>query len=438
MKLTEDQQYIHDDIIKNITQVIPKYKNYPKDKRMFSIEGSAGMGKSVLTAFLAKSLSQDYKMRVSTPTHKSLNVLSEMLDNHKISSDVDISTIHSYLKLTPKEDYDNGKLVLEVTGQKIEQVDVLFIDEGSMVGESLYKFVDSAIIKGYIKCVIWISDKHQLDPVLDNINPIYSMNIKKYTLTKIIRQAEGNPIIELATKIRKCIEHKIYPSNDAILETLKNSACSNIELYKSDKDFMSRYFNSEFDIYGNLLVSYTNNYINHLNKQIRNIHIPNSENYVLGEYLLFNSSYSKDDIVLFNNNETIQIKNLQKSFSSEYNIDYWIITDSEDKEFKAVDPDDWVHFDSELKKLSNAAINTTDKLSKRNLWRMYFELKNEFQKVSYTYACTIHKSQGSSVNEIFINLRDLFRCRSYLNNVDFLKLLYVAITRTKYNLIFLV
>lgn len=438
MKLTEDQQYIHDDIIKNITQVIPKYKNFPKEQRMFSIEGSAGMGKSVLTAFLSKSLSQDYKMRVSTPTHKSLNVLSEMLDAHKISDDVAISTIHSYLKLTPKEDYDNGQMILEVTGQKIDQVDILFIDEGSMVGESLYAFVDSAMIKGYVKCVIWISDKHQLDPVLDKINPIYSLNIKKYTLTKIIRQAEGNPIIELATKIRKCIEHKIYPSNDAILETLKKSACSNIELHKADKDFMGRYFNSDFDIYSNLMVSYTNNYINHLNKQIRAVHIPNSENYIPGEYLLFNSAYVKDEVVQFNNNQIIEIKTATKTFSSEYNIEYWVITDTEDKEFKAVDPDDWIHFDKELKKLSNAAISTSDKLSKRNLWRMYFELKNEYQKVSYTYACTIHKSQGSSVNEIFINLRDLFSCRSYLSNVDFLKLLYVAITRTKHNLIFLV
>jgi len=178
LKLTEDQQYIHDDIIKNITEIIPKYKNYPKDKRMFSIEGSAGMGKSVLTAFLVKSLSEDYTLRVSTPTHKSLNVLSEMLSKHRIDEDVKISTIHSYLTLTPKEDYDNGQLILEVSGQKIKNIDILFVDEGSMVGESLYKFVDDAMNKGYVKCVIWIRDKHQLDPVLDKINPIYSMDIK--------------------------------------------------------------------------------------------------------------------------------------------------------------------------------------------------------------------------------------------------------------------
>lgn len=440
MKLTEDQQRIHDDIIKNIHQIVPKYSKYKKNERMFSIEGSAGMGKSVLTAFLVKSLSSDFKIRVSTPTHKSLGVLSEMLSKQK-SFDIQKTTIHSYLKLKPKEDFNNGTLVLEIIpDSKIEKVDILFIDEASMVGKSLYKFIDDALERGYIKCIIWISDKHQLNPVLDEINPIYDMNIRKYSLTKIIRQAEGNPIIELASKFRKCIEHHIYPNNNTILNAIKEMSekFSEIELYSSSESFMNRYFSTKYNFYDNSLISYTNNNINYLNKTIRNILIPNSENYVHGEHLVFNAAHAQNDTIVHNNNEVIEIKELSKEYSHEHGFYYWNITDTEDKSFKAVDIDDWNIFESEVKKLASAASSATDKISKRELWGRYFDLKNEFQKVSYTYACTIHKAQGSSVNEIFINLKELFYYREYIGNIDFLKLLYVAITRTKYNCVFLI
>ena len=117
---------------------------------------------------------------------------------------------------------------------------------------------------------------------------------------------------------------------------------------------------------------------------------------------------------------------------------YWDIEDYEGRYFKAVDINDWHIFDTEIQKLANAAMKEKDRNAKRIIWSEYFDLKNEYQKVSYTYACTVHKSQGSSVNEIFINLRELLRMRNTINDIDFLKLLYVAVTRTKFNAIFLI
>lgn len=438
IELTEDQQLIHNDIIKNITNILCNPKKYSYDERMFSIEGAAGMGKSVLTASLVKSLSEYHIIRVSTPTHKSLNVINNMLKHKKIKSS-SVSTIHSYLKLTPKENFENGTLVLEtIPNTKIEKIDILIIDEASMIGKSLYKFIDNALKRDFIKCIIWVSDKHQLDPVLDEINPMYTKNIKSYKLTKIIRQIENNPIIKLSTKIRKCIEHNIYPSNEIIVNEILNSACEEIEVYTSESEFMNRYFNTKYNFYDNLLVSYTNKYINYLNKKIRNELIKSDEPYTAGEYLIFNGAHIKNNIIEHNNSETIKIKKATKNYSSEYNIVYWDIIDTKDKWFKAVDLDWWDEFDKELYKLSSAALSTTDKKSKKELWQRYFELKNEYQKVSYVYACTIHKSQGSSVNEIFINLREILNIRNSIKDIEFLKLLYVAITRPKYNAIFLI
>ena len=69
-------------------------------------------------------------------------------------------------------------ILLPAKGGK--KVDVLLIDEASMVGKSLYNFIDDAMNRGLVKCIIWVSDKHQLDPVLDEINPIYNKDIHKY------------------------------------------------------------------------------------------------------------------------------------------------------------------------------------------------------------------------------------------------------------------
>ena len=437
--LTEDQQIIHDDILKRIVDIVPNYKNYSKENRMFSIEGSAGMGKSVLTSFIVKSLVDDYKIHVSTPTHKSLGVLNDMLKKNDLRGQIDTTTIHSYLKLSPKEDYENGQLILEIIpDSKVKKVDVLLIDEASMVGKSLYNFIDDAMNRGLVKCIIWVSDKHQLDPVLDEINPIYNKDIHKYQLTKIIRQAEGNPIITLANKFRKCIEHKIYPENDTIIKSIEDMRCKEIEIYNNDNDFMNRYFNSEYKAVENLIVSYTNKYTNNLNKMIRNILIPDSDTYVLDEHLIFNTVHTKNKEVIHNNNETIKIKKIQKNYSDIYKMVYWDIEDYEGRYFKAVDINDWHIFDTEIQKLANAAMKEKDRNAKRIIWSEYFDLKNEYQKVSYTYACTVHKSQGSSVNEIFINLRELLRMRNTINDIDFLKLLYVAVTRTKFNAIFLI
>lgn len=69
------------------------------------------------------------------------------------------------------------------------------------------------------------------------------------------------------------------------------------------------------------------------------------------------------------------------------------------------------------------------KKSKKELWKLYYTLSDYFAEVTYTYSSTIHKLQGQTLDEIFIDTRDF----NHLYNTDynlFLRLLYVGITRT--------
>jgi exodeoxyribonuclease-5 len=45
------------------------------------------------------------------------------------------------------------------------------------------------------------------------------------------------------------------------------------------------------------------------------------------------------------------------------------------------------------------------------------------------YAITVHRSQGSTFNNIFVDMEDIMRNRNWL---ECLKLFYVAITRARY------
>lgn len=59
---------------------------------------------------------------------------------------------------------------------------------------------------------------------------------------------------------------------------------------------------------------------------------------------------------------------------------------------------------------------------------MYYSLKEQFPDLRPRDAATIHKAQGSTYNQVFIDLSDLSTCR----NPDMAaRLLYVAFSRAK-------
>ena len=58
-------------------------------------------------------------------------------------------------------------------------------------------------------------------------------------------------------------------------------------------------------------------------------------------------------------------------------------------------------------------------------WSSYFDLSRMFDDVGYAYALTTHKAQGSSIENVFLDVVDIRR------SGDRQKLLYTALTRTK-------
>ena len=61
-------------------------------------------------------------------------------------------------------------------------------------------------------------------------------------------------------------------------------------------------------------------------------------------------------------------------------------------------------------------------------WEDFYNFMEGYADIKYNHAITVHKSQGSSYNQVIINMRDL----SYNKDInEYNKLLYTAITRAK-------
>lgn len=434
--LNQGQREIAEDILGKIDNVLQNYDEMSIEDRVFSISGSAGVGKSFLTSFLVEHANEkEYDITMTTPTHKALQVLIEMIYNSGVN--VEAKTIYSYLGLVVKEDYNSGKYILQQDQDRvIEQTDILFVDESSMVSEELFSFIEQELTLDTIKIVIFIGDKYQSKPVEGGENPIYSgdFSCTSYELTEIVRQAKDNDIIKLATKIRDCIETAKFPDNKWIKKEINSIKSPNIEIVSSDGLLLERYFESTYPVDTNLVVAYRNKSVDRYNSRIRNTLIKSEDAYIVGEKLVFNEAHFVEDEAVHRNNEVVEIQRLSKFEDENLGISFWKMVDTKNKPFRIVDIKSLMDYEYELSELAKDA-KKAEGAARSAIWKRFFELKNTFQNVAYTYCCTVYKSQGSSCSEVYIALDEILNMRRIIGEEALFRAIYVAITRAKFNLI---
>jgi len=427
--LNTEQRFITDSILEEVQSVLT---NTFDTRRILEIRGKAGSGKSTTTGVLVSELKKiqifgkSPNIVATTPTHKALAVLKDMIQDDSIPC----KTIHSFLKLKIKQNFDTGKHILVQDARKeVDACDILLLDESSMVSSELFDIIQENINKRKIKCVIFIGDLYQLNPVDGMCNPIYSLR-NPYELTKIVRQAENNPIIRLADTIRKYIE---FQNHIPIIELFDLfGLIKDVEEIQITKDFNTWFRTyTELKQENTLICAFKNVTVSSYNNIARVIHKGTNLDYIIkDEELVFLEAHSEDEEIIHMNNQVVTVKDCKKSFDQERQIHYWTCLDEDNKLFKVVDECSVKTWDYKLKEISKQA-NLAKGLEKSTLWKYFFSEKEEFQKVSYTYASTIHKSQGSSIDYVFIDLNELLEASRYSNIDDIYRLLYVGITRAK-------
>lgn len=173
-----------------------------------TLAGYAGVGKTTVVAHVVDELvgGPDFvsmRVAVCAPTHKAVSVLSEKMGGLP----VELVTLHSLLglRMTTNEDGSHGTRE-EQGACTLHDYDLAVIDEASMIGAGLFE----AILSKRSRCrILFVGDPAQLPPVEDSeaLSPAFGPAVPlHWSLSQVVRQAQGNPIIRLATVARRCIE----------------------------------------------------------------------------------------------------------------------------------------------------------------------------------------------------------------------------------------
>ncbi len=202
-----------------------------------TLSGYAGVGKTTVVAHVVRLLfDAGVNIVVLAPTHKALSVLSEKLGD----ADVETATLQSALALKVK-DMPDGQQETEDTGEpgSLKDFELAIVDEASMVSDGMFA---TALYKRGRCRILFVGDPAQLPPVDQakaergsgqerlQLSPAFGDQVGlHWSLTEVVRQAQENPIIRLATAARNCIER----GSEFSLQTMGR------ELREGDDNFLA-------------------------------------------------------------------------------------------------------------------------------------------------------------------------------------------------------
>ena len=433
---TEDQQNAYDGII----QFIEKGSNI-----YTLLEGAAGTGKSTITSHIIRHVLTQAalfgKIAVAAPTNKAVKVIRKMFSDEE-QSKIDFTSLHALLGLK-HQITSNGNEIFkrDPNGKcKLGFYDLIVVDEASMVADDLFNELDEQNYRG-VK-VLFVGDGNQINPV----NHLHSIpmlpekrkeyNIGHFKLTKIVRQAEGNPIIQVSQKVLKD-EYSYEPGMKNMVEK------TGVVTLTSDNDILKKllglYFcNDNFDSNPDYckVLAWTNATVNTFNNIIRKMKYGNVGKIVKGEKLLVDRpiKYRDNNVeVMFTTNEDLVVLDVEEDSRELYGHIYKfyrcqvrgdLITD----EIEIIHENSEKDFNIAMKKLADDADKEKDIKTRVKKWKNYYKFMEEFSMVKYNYAITVHNSQGSTYSNSFMIYHDINKNR---RDDEKKRILYTAMTRAK-------
>jgi len=444
--MTPHQQQVFDGIITHIEKRMDGLlKSDCIDEYLLSLTGAAGTGKTYLTVqiasyFMEKSKSQTYPQHdnydfvITAPTHKAVSVIADTL--YEAGIEATCKTIHSFLGIKPFIDYDTGveRYKIDQTKKGKERTTILMVDESSMIGAELYHFIIEAIEERRVDLVLFIGDQYQLLPVSDNVNPVYAL-LHQFQLTEVVRQARDSYIIQIAIELRERIISKEFIDLKKFFFECSRKY-DELEIFHNKEDFLDAFYQGDrwFDD-DKILAAYRNKNVDAFNRVIRRKYwyqkgVNNPPTLLPGDKLRFKEAYSVKEVTLYHNNQVVELEKVNKLYHELLHIEYWeckAVYYSKQQIFRVVDPKSMSVFNDKLETIAKSARRAKFP-ENRKLWEAFFKVRNMFAEVQYIFTSTIHKLQGSTYEEILIDLFSLSD-NHYLGMEEKYRLAYVAVTR---------
>lgn len=172
------------------------------DETTMTLSGYAGTGKTSLLRIIADKVKYPWRMAFSATTNKATAVLKS-----KVPSGFKVMTVNQMfginMEINQNNRYNMSDLVVRLRKDlPIDPGIVVVIDEASMINEANYRTLNEIARENALK-IIYVGDRGQLAPVGDDkISPVFrNANGKVVELTKVER-TNDNAILKEATNIR--------------------------------------------------------------------------------------------------------------------------------------------------------------------------------------------------------------------------------------------
>lgn len=418
------------------------------------LSGSAGTGKTTIMKEAIKNYNRD--IAVTAPTHKAKKVIGS-------ATGFESCTIHKLCGLRPDmnlEEFNKNNFIFSQSGEeKIGDYGLILIDESSMLNTSLVQLLKEKS-KMYGTKILYIGDKNQLPPVKDKevetskerVSLVFrDDDIKQVNLTKIERQKDGNPLLDLYIDILQDINSE----KDLFRRGYEINDFGGYGFYQNQFHFgelVSEKFKIDSD--DNKVIAYSNDKVRQWNNFIRkeligDFNAPLCEQDKLMSYrtVLYQEGRIKE--IISENSAEYKITSIRKSVRDGFSGYYTCLEEQTDllhSEVFILEKTDSNYNNFILKEheKSSLAQKETNKSQRGFLWKKYYEFRNKYlllgdikdkfgniivpKDFDYSYALTIHKSQGSTYNNVFVDEKDI---NNYTSGRDRNSLKYVAFTRPK-------
>jgi exodeoxyribonuclease-5 len=392
-------------------------------EKLHLLTGYAGTGKTTLLQALIKRMRDqgDRRKIVFTAfSNKATKVLERMSNQWNLG--IDCMTCCKLLGLKPEIDTKTGKQIFQPDqrGERlIDRYPLVVVDEASMINEEMWFLLTEAVSDLTKQTqLLFVGDIAQLPPIGETESRVFNQIHHRSELTEVVRY--GGAIALLAESVRNNLLSRQLPPLQTQANRDRTEGVLVVPFRKWEqllvKAFQSDSSKADPDYVRAL--AYTNRRVNTLNQKIRTaIYGDNTPRFVAEERLVANNPYLIDDSLILQTSSECQVIDAQTGQEGDWHVWFlYILTD--EGRYRTV---------SVLHEQSQPEFNRLlNFYAKEKRWREFWDLKNLFADLNYAYCLTIHKSQGSTFQNVFVDVS------STLVNPNIRErnqLLYVAMTR---------
>lgn len=382
----------------------------------FCLTGFAGTGKTFCMREVAALCRRSHSgFAYTAPTNKAAKVLRQVTG--------DACTIYSLLGLRVDK---SGELKQVVAGKSpdLSHIDIVVVDEASMVNKNLFTILNDAAARWGFK-VVFMGDLAQLPPVGEPASHALTGTLGA-NLTRVMRH--DNQILTFATRVREQI-NSLAPSI-----TIKSDNDERGGVWKlSVMDFKRRIFAaaSEGDFADGThskIIAWRNVRVAEYNAVARAAifgaaALPGY--YLAGDRVVAAGPCMRNDEPILNTDDEAIVERVTECvhpLEPKYRGIELLARDEQNNLIRllVIHPESAQAFNNDSQELANQARGNP------KLWKRFWEHKELFHDIKYAYALTAHRSQGSTYENAYVDYQDILYNR---NRKEAFQCLYVACTR---------